>query len=110
MITGIDIILYDEKKVGEDAFNSPIYETTPVTVSNVLVGTPTEQEVVDSMSLYGKRAVYTLSIPKGDTNKWENKTVEFFGRKWKTIGFPVEYIEDMVPLSWNKQVRVEAYE
>ena len=110
MIKGIDIVLYVKEQVGEDEFNAPVYEQKPVTVSNVLVGEPTEQEVVDAMSLYGKKAVYTLSIPKGDTHDWNNQTVEFFGRKWKTIGFPKELIENMVPLSWNKKVRVEAYE
>lgn len=110
MIKGIDIILYKKEQIGEDAFNAPIYEEKPVTVHNVLVGEPTEQEVVDAMSLYGKKAVYTLSIPKGDTHDWSNQTVEFFGRKWKTIGFSKEFIEHMVPLDWNKKVRVEAYE
>lgn len=110
MIKGIDIILYEKKQVGEDAFNAPIYEEKQVKVSNVLVGEPSEQEIVDTMNFYGKKAIYTLSIPKGDLHDWMNKTVEFFGRKWKTIGFPIEYMENMTPLDWNKRVRVEAYE
>ena len=36
--------------------------------------------------------------------------VEFFGRKWKVIGMPTEGIEGLIPLYWNKKVRVEAIE
>ena len=37
MLKGIDIILYEKTKTGEDAFHAPIYAETPVTVHNVLV-------------------------------------------------------------------------
>ena len=53
---------------------------------------------------------YTLGIPKGDQNEWKDREVRFFGRKWRTIGFPLEGIEAMIPLDWNKKVMVEAYE
>ena len=36
MLKGIDIILYEKTKTGEDAFHAPIYTETPVTVHNVL--------------------------------------------------------------------------
>ena len=61
------------------------------------------------MNLHGKRAVYTLAIPKGDSNTWEDTTVEFWGSKWKTIGIPLEGIEENIPLNWNKKVLVERY-
>lgn len=38
MLKGIDIILYEKTKTGEDGFHDPIYEESPVTVHNVLVG------------------------------------------------------------------------
>ena len=38
-----------------------------------------------------------------------NKTVDFFGMKFKTVGIPLEGIEAMIPLSWNKKVTVEYY-
>ena len=60
-------------------------------------------------NLFGKKAVYTLAIPKGDTHKWEDSVVEFFGHKWKTFGFPIEGIESNIPLDWNKKVMVERY-
>jgi hypothetical protein len=36
--------------------------------------------------------------------------VEFFGEKFRTIGAPTQGIEDMIPLSWNKKVKVVRYE
>lgn len=90
---GIDIILYDKQKTGEDAFGHPVYAETPVTVENVLVGEPTSDEVTDALNLYGKHVAYTLAIPKGDTNTWTGRTVEFFGEKFKVIGHPTQGIE-----------------
>ena len=40
----------------------------------------------------------------------ENRIVEFFGAKWHTVGFPIQGIDEMIPLKWNKKVTVEKYE
>lgn len=109
MIKGITIKLYQKTEAGRDDFNHPVYTETAVNVENVLIGQPTSTEVLDTMNLTGRKAVYTLGIPKGDNHDWENKTVEFFGRKFRTIGIPIEGIESMIPLSWNKQIKVEVY-
>ena len=61
------------------------------------------------MNLTGKKAVYTLAIPKGDTHDWEDKEVKFFGKRWRTFGIPLEGIEQLIPLDWNKKVMVERY-
>ena len=76
----------------------------------VLVAPTSSEDVINQMNVTGKKAEYTLGIPKGDTNKWENRDVKFFGRKWRTIGIPQEGIESMIPLSWNRKVMVEVYE
>jgi hypothetical protein len=107
---GIDIILYDKQKTGEDAFGHPVYAETPVTVENVLVGEPTGDEVTDALNLYGKHVAYTLAIPKGDENTWTDRMVEFFGERFRVIGHPTQGIDHLIPLAWNKKVRVEHYE
>ncbi len=107
---GINIILYDKQKTGEDAFGKPIYAETPVTVENVLVGEPTSDEVTDALNLYGKHVAYTLAIPKGNENTWTDRTVEFFGERFRVIGHPTQGIDHLIPLAWNKKVRVEHYE
>ena len=109
MIKGIPVILYTEKAVGKDSLNNTIYKPTPETIENVLVAPSSSQEIVDSTNLYGKKAVYTLAIPKGDEHDWRDKTVEFFGSKWKTFGEPLMGIDELIPLSWNKKVTVERY-
>lgn len=110
MIRGIDITLYAKKQAGVDAFGAPVWEETPETVPNVLVGQPSAEAVVNELQLYGRRIAYTLGIPKGDTHDWDNVTVEFFGQKFRTCGGVTQGIEAMVPLAWNKQVKVERYE
>lgn len=110
MIKGIDVVLYEKTKVGVDAFNAPVYTDKPVMVKDVLVCPSTSQEILDSTNLYGKKAVYTLAIPKGDNHDWADATISFFGKKWKSFGIPLEGIEEMIPLRWNKKVMVERYE
>lgn len=109
MIRGITITLFQKKEKGMDGFNRPVYEETAEMVENVLVAPAQEQEILDTLNLTGRKAVYTLAIPKGDTHDWENAEVEFFGRRWKTIGMPISGIDAMIPLQWNTKVRVENY-
>lgn len=109
-IHGIDVTLYIETPVGVDEFDREIKSEEAVIVHNVLVGQPTAKEVSDELDLTGRRAQYTLSIPKGDTHEWENKKVEFFGKTFRTIGSVTQYIEDLVPGDWNKRIMVESYE
>lgn len=96
-------------KTGTDPFGNPIYEETDIDVENVLVSATSTDDIVNQLTLTGKKAVYTLAIPKGDTNDWEDKEVKFFGKRWRTFGFPIEGIEDLIPLDWNKKVMVERY-
>ena len=109
-IKGITVVLYEKARTGTDPFNKPIYSETPVSVDNVLVGEPTTNEITDSISLYGRKAQYTLAIPKGDTHNWENAKIKFFGQTWQSFGIPVQGIEENIPLSWNKKVWLARYE
>lgn len=110
MLKGIDVTLYEKTKIGEDGFHDPVYEQTPVTVHNVLVGQPAAEEVATELQLTGRRIAYTLAIPKGDTHNWNDVRVSFFGQEFRTCGGVVQGIEAMVPLRWNKKVQVERYE
>lgn len=110
MLKGITITYFDKVQKGEDDFGGPIYEPIEIEVEDVLVAPVSTQDVIDNLSLYGVKAVYQLAIPKGNQLDWENRIVEFFGNKWKTVGIPQEGIEDLIPLRWNKKVLVERYE
>lgn len=109
-IHGIDVVLYEKTQTGTDALNCPIFSEAAVTVPNVIVSPAESSDLPDTLDLTGKKAVYTLGIPKGDTHVWEDRKVEFFGQAWKTFGFIQEGIEDLVPLEWNKKISVERYE
>lgn len=108
---GITVTLYDRTETGVDALNHPVYEETAVAVDNVLVAPSSSIEVLDSNNLDGRRGDYTMAIPKGDTHDWSaGKRVSFFGHDWRIIQMPEEGIEWLIPLDWNKKVRVERYE
>lgn len=107
---GITVTLYEVTQSGTNAFNEPVFTETPVEVENVLVAPASDNEILSATNLYGRKVVYTLGIPKGDTHNWENRKVSFFGETFRTFGIPTEGIEHLVPTAWNKKVMVERYE
>ena len=110
-IRGITVVLYDLIQTGKDPLNKPIYTEEPVQVDNVLVTPVNSTEQLETFSLTGRKAVYQLGIPKGDTHNWSaGMRVSFFNADWRIIGIPTEGIEAMIPLDWNKKVQVERYE
>lgn len=109
-IKGIPVILHQRIRTGSDPFGVGIYEDQAVTVDNVLVSPASSSDVEDSTKLYGKHAVYSLGIPKGDSHQWEDSIVEFFGRKWRTFGVLQLGIEADVPTAWHGKIQVEVYE
>lgn len=108
-IKGIPVVIINKVQIGTDPFGAPIYEKTEEVVENVLVAPSTTDDIVTTQDLTGKKAVYTLAIPKGDTHNWEDTIVKFFGKEWRTFGYPLEGIEENIPLLWNKKVMVEIY-
>lgn len=110
LIKGITVTLYERTQTGTDAFGAPVYTQAPVQVENVLVAPTAAAEVVDDLQLYGRRAEYELCLPKGDAHDWEGCRVDFFGQSWRVIGPAVGYIEPLLPLPWNRKVKVERYE
>lgn len=108
-IKGISVTLREREKIGEDEFYHPIYRETKVEVENVLIAPVNASEIVGGHDLEGKKAVYTIAIPKGDNHTWKDNVVEFFGEKWKVIGFPQMGIEENIPLDWNQKWMVERY-
>lgn len=116
-IRGITVKLYEKKQRIDgdgnpitDGFGKPIYDEIPIEVENVLVTPSSSDDIITNTDLTGKKAVYTIAIPKGDTHDWENKRVEFFGEMFKTFDVPVKGIDEMIPLNWNMKVKVERYE
>lgn len=110
-MTGITVVLFDRTQTGADALNAPIYTETPTPVSNVLVAPLSDNEVIETFNLTGRKAIYQLGIPKGDAHEWTaGKRVNFFGKDYRIIGEPTEGIDKLIPLSWNKKVKVERYE
>ena len=110
MIKGIDVIIYNKTKTGEDPFGNPIYDYCPEVVHGVLVAPGADNEILSVQDLKGAGVVYTLAIPKGDTHDWRDKKVEFFGESFVTYGIGTQGIEENIPLRWNKKVMVKRYE
>lgn len=110
MLKGITVTLYIKTQTGKDAFNRPVYTEQAIQVNNVLVAPASTSETLDTVNLTGKKAVYTLGIPKGDNHDWKDKKVEFFGETFKTFGEPLRGIDDTIPLEWNTKIQVERYE
>ena len=119
MIRGINVTLYQKQQTGEDAFGAPVFNEVAETVHNVLIGERTAEEIKmqigcvfprpEEQTFEVKGLAYTLALPKGDAHDWHDVTVEFFGQRFRTYGDVTEGIEAMIPLQWNKKVKVERY-
>ena len=106
---GIQVILVNEVISSYDALGNPVYTETEIVVDNVLVAPTGTQEVIDNLSLYGKKSVYQIAVPKGDDHTWTDQKVRFFGKTWRVFGDAIEGIDGMIPLSWNAKYNVERY-
>jgi len=106
---GITVTLHVKTASSTDDFGAPVYTDSTTKVDNVLVGEPTSEQVLEDLNLHGKHLAYVLAIPKGDANTWTDTEVEFFGQTFKTYGEPTQGIDHLIPLAWNKKVKVERY-
>lgn len=109
MIRGITVRLWERTETGTDAFGAPTYAETPVDVPGVLVTPVAAEDVIEDVQLYGKHSVYELSLPKGDTHRWEDSRVAFFGETFRVFGPSRRWIDANVPGPWNEKWRVERY-
>jgi len=109
MLHGITVQLEQKTEIGRDDFNRPVYSTEYINVDNVLVGRPDTSIIVDTLNLTGKKIEYILGIPKGDTNNWTDRKVRFWGQEFRTVGFPETGIQDLIPMDWGMNVKVERY-
>lgn len=109
-IKGSSVIIYVKTQTGVDPFNKAMYTEIPEAVENVIIAPASSDDISTTLDLTGKKAIYTLGIPKGDSHDWEDAKIEFFGQTWHSLGFTVEGIEDNIPLAWHKKVQVERYE
>ena len=110
IIMGITVTLFGKEFAGTAPFGASIFEDKGILVKNVLVSPTSAEDVINQRTSTGKRAVYTLAIPKGDENVWEDQEVHFFAEKWRVFGIPLQGIDELIPLAWNKKVMVERYD
>lgn len=109
-IQGISVNLVRKVKTAENEVGEPIGTEISEIVENVIVTPASMTEIIDALNLHGRKAVYSLCIPKGDEHDWEDNYVEFFGERFHIFTPTEGYIEEMLPLEWNKKYLVEKYE
>lgn len=90
-------------------FGAPIETEEIIDVPGCLVGQPSTDDITQTMEMYGKKIAYVVGVPKGDTNTWTDTDVIIWGERFRTIGYPETGIQDNIPLSWGKNVKVERY-
>ena len=106
---GMTINLVVKTETGTDEFGAPIYTEELVPVDDCLVGQPTSDDMANALSMYGKKIAFTIGIPKGDTHDWTDAEVEFFGARFRTVGYPETGIQANIPLRWGQNIKVERY-
>ena len=106
---GTTVQLVVKTQSGTDAFGAPVYTEELVSVADVLVGSPTTDDVTSTLNLYGKKIEYVLGIPKGDTHDWIDAEVVIWGERFRTVGYPTTGEQENIPLRWGQNVKVERY-
>lgn len=106
---GTTVQLVVKTQSDTDALGNPIYTEELVDVDDVLVGSPSSDDVINTLKLYGKRVAYTLGIPKGDDHTWTDTDVYIWGDKYRTIGYPITGEQENIPLRWGQNIQVERY-
>lgn len=109
-IKGRTVKLHVQSVTGTDAFGRDIKTSTQIDVDNVLIQPAEAEDIVLELQLTGKHLAYVLHIPKGDTHVWTDTKVEFFGEVFKTYGPVLEFQTELVPLDWDRRIKVEKYE
>lgn len=110
MIKGETVELEVRNQTGTDRFHQPVYETVREKVENVVIGSPSTDAVNSDLSIFGKRLMFVLGIPKGDAHNWKDSIVYIRNEKYQTYGEPLIQTESNVPGPWNTQVKVAMYE
>jgi hypothetical protein len=105
--TTVQLVVKTENST--DPFGAPVVTEELVSVPDVLVGSPTTDDITDSLNLYGKKIEYMLGIPKGDTHNWTDAEVIIWGNRYRTFGYPITGEQANIPLRWGQNVRVERY-
>lgn len=108
-IKGVTVVLHEKTLDGYDPIGGAIYTIKDIEVENVLWNSTKADDLIDSTRLEGTQELYTLSIPKGDTNVWLENTVTFNGKTYHCYA-ESEGIDILTPLAWNKKVLVERYD
>lgn len=106
---GMTVQLVVKTQSGTDPFGAPIYTEELVNIDDVLVGSPSTEDVLSTQNLTGKRIAFVLGVPKGDDHIWEDTFVYIWGERYRTIGAPETGIQENIPLRWGKNVKVERY-
>lgn len=107
---GETVVVIEKTKTSIDPFGNDIYEEKEIVVNDVIVGSPSVDDLATTTNIEGKKAVFVLGIPKGDLHNWKDTEVIIRGVRYKTFGFPLTQTEANVPGRWNTQVKVALYE
>lgn len=110
LIKGQTITLYSKTQTGSDPFGQPVYEETPVEVSNVLIAPISADAAPEQDGLQNALEAYEIHIPKGDTNIWEDSRISFWGKVFRSVGAVKRYMDENTPLDWIGSIRVEHYD
>ena len=106
----VEVLLINDVYTGQkDKTNRPIMAEVVTSVPGCLIAPVSTEDVINTLNLTGKTAVYQIAVPKADNNDWVNARVNFGGKFYRTIGEPEEGIEENIPLKWNRKVKVERY-
>lgn len=106
MIHGETVKVLRPSIAGMDAYNTPIRKWSEESVGNVLVGSPTQDNVATSVNPEGLLVSMPLYFPRSYQGTLRDCKVIVRGIEYRVIGDPVALDGGLTPTSWNMQVNV----
>ena len=106
---GTTVKLSVKTQTDTDPFGAPVMTEELVDIPDCLVGSPSADDITQTLEMYGKKIAYVIGVPKGDTHSWVDTDVIVFGERFRTIGYPETGIQENIPLRWGQNVKVERY-
>ena len=106
MIRGETVKVLRPSVNGMDAYNTPIRKWSKESVDNVLVGSPSPDDVATSAEPDGLRVSLPLYFPRSYHGALRGCRVGVRGTEYQVVGDPMPLDGGLTPTAWNMQVNV----
>jgi len=107
-MVGMEVVFTKQVAGAVDDLNDPTYTTEEITISDVLIGPPTQPvSVREAQALEQSRDVVRVHLPKANEQDISDSTFVYDGKTFKVDSSGVKFMDGNTPTRWNKYFHAE---